>query len=233
MPARTCDIAQVSHVPAPRTAITRIPEKGSTDRAELDRLLDAMPVGHVGLVDDGHPVVIPTFVARDGDRLLVHGSTGSRWMRALAAGAPASVAVTAWDGILLARSVFESSLHYRSAVLFGTFTVIEGQDKPAALEVMVESIAPGRTGEVRASTAQELAATLILALPIERWSLKISAGPPGDPPGDVAGPAWAGLLPLTLQVGAPVAAPDLRAGIALAPSAQRLASAQFTGRGPK
>lgn len=208
---------------AANTRITRIAEKGSEDREALNALLDAVPIGHVGLVADGLPVVIPTFVARDGDTLLAHGSTGSGWMRRLAAGAPASVAVTSWEGIVLARSAFESSLHYRSAVLFGTFATLDGADKLRALDLMVDSIAPGRLTEVRPSTGQELAATLILALPIERWSLKISDGWPEDGPDDVAGSAWAGVLPVTTQVGEPVPAPDLRPGIATPPSALALA----------
>lgn len=206
----------------PSTRLTRLPEKGSSDRTALDSLLDGEYVGHVGVVRDGHPVVVPTAIARDGDRLLVHGSTGSGWMRALAAGADACVTVTALDGVVVARSAFESSMHYRSAVLFGRFEALDGDDKARALDVVVEKLIPGRGAEVRASTAKELAATLVLAMPIEAWSLKVSDGWPEDEPSDVAGDAWAGVVPLRLTPGDPRPAPDLRPGIPVPPSVDRL-----------
>lgn len=209
----------------PITHITRLPEKGVTDREQLDALLDEEYVGHVGLVRDGRPVVVPTAVARDRDRLLVHGSTGSGWMRALAAGADACVTVTSLHGLVVARSTFESSMHYRSAVLFGRFTALEGADKATALDVIVDKLLPGRRAEVRPSTAKELAATVVLAMPIETWSLKVSDGWPDDPTADVEGDAWAGVVPLRLTPGEPLPAPDLRDGIDVPPSVQRLTEA--------
>ena len=206
----------------PDTTITRLPEKAVTDRSVLDALLDEEYVGHVGVVRDGHPVVVPTAIARDGDRLLVHGSTGSGWMRALAAGADACVTVTSLGGIVVARSTFESSMHYRSAVLFGRFTALQGDDKARALDAIVEKLIPGRGAEVRASTAKELAATLVLSLPIEQWSLKVSDGWPDDDPSDVEGDAWAGVVPLRLIPGDPLPAPDLRPGIDVPPSVRTL-----------
>jgi uncharacterized protein len=206
-----------------RTSITRIPEKGVTDRAALDALLDEVYLGHIGLVRDGAPVVIPTAVVRDGDRVLVHGSTGSGWMRGLASGAPACVTVTALDAVVVARSTFESSFHYRSAVLLGAFTRLDGDDKARALDAVAERLIPGRVAEVRASTPRELAATMVLAMPIDEWSLKVSADWPEDPAADVAGDAWAGVLPLTRPtVREALAAPDLRAGIPLPPSVRGL-----------
>lgn len=204
------------------TRPTRYPELAVPDRAALDALLDDVVVGHVGLVADGHPVVVPTAVARDGDTLLVHGSTGSRWMRLLAAGAPASVAVTALDGIVVARSAFESSVHYRSAVLFGAFTALEGAEKVRALTVFTDRIIPGRSREVRPSTAKELAATLVLALPIAEWSLKASHAWPEDGPDDVAGPAWAGVVGTWQGYGPAVPAPDLPPDTPLPPSVAAL-----------
>ncbi len=206
----------------PSTRITRLPEKGVTDRQALDALLDEEYVGHVGLVRDGQPVVVPTAIARDGDRLVVHGSTGAGWMRALADGADACVTVTRLDAVVVARSAFESSMHYRSAVLFGRFTALEGDDKARALDVVVEKLIPGRGVEVRPSTAKELAATLVLAMPIETWSLKVSDGWPDDPPSDVDGDAWAGVVPLRLTPGDPLPAPDLRPGIDVPPSVHGL-----------
>lgn len=204
------------------TALTRLPEKASTERAQLDSLLDACTVCHVGFSVDGQPVVVPTAVARDDDRVLLHGSTGSRWMRHLASGSPAAVAVTALEGIVVARSAFESSMHYRSAVIFGRCVPLEGEPKTAALDVLTEHLLPGRVAEVRRPTAKELAATLVLALPIETWSLKISADWPEDPPEDVEGQAWAGVVPLSTTYGEPLAAPDLTPGIQLPVSVSSL-----------
>ncbi len=210
-----------------RTQITRLREKGSTDRAELDRLLDDARVGHFALVaDDGHPVVIPTAIVRDRDRVLAHGSTGSRWMRALAAGVPTSLAVTEVSGVVVARSAFESSLHYRSAVLFGSCTEVGPAGKPAAVDLITEALLPGRTAEIRPPSERELAATLILEFPIGEWSLKVSKKWPEDPPEDVAGGAWAGVVPFVSGHGAPEAAPDLRAGIEVPDSVRRLADAR-------
>ena len=206
----------------PRTEITRLGEYAVDDREVLDALLDSARVAHVGLVDDGWPVVIPTAVARDGDRVIVHGSTGSRWLRSLASGAPACVTVTALDGLVLARSAFESSMHYRSAVLFGACTPLEGAEKSRALDVLTDSLVPGRVAEVRRPTTKELAATLLLAMPIERWSLKVSDGWPEDPDSDVAGPAWAGVVPMSIAYGEPQPAPDLRPGIDPPPSVRAL-----------
>jgi nitroimidazol reductase NimA-like FMN-containing flavoprotein (pyridoxamine 5'-phosphate oxidase superfamily) len=203
----------VSIPPATRRP-TRLAEKASTDRAALDALLDGALVGHFGLVaEDGTPVVIPTAVVRDGDRVLAHGSTGSRWMRLLATGAPTALAVTAYDGLVVARSAFESSIRYRSAVLFGACTVLDAAEKEIVLDLVTERLLPGRVAEVRRPTKAELAATLVLSLPIDDWSLKVSAGWPEDEDDDVAGPAWAGVVPLHEVYGAPLGAPDLRAGI--------------------
>ncbi|WP_375485280.1 pyridoxamine 5'-phosphate oxidase family protein [uncultured Jatrophihabitans sp.] len=208
--------------PGPATTPTRLREKASTDRAQLDELLDSVQVGHVALVVDGHPVTLPTLVVRDGDRVLTHGSTGSPWLRALAGGADSCLAVTALDGLVVARSAFESSMHYRSAMLFGRWTRLTGGEATDALDVVTEALLPGRTAEVRRPTDRELAATVVLTLPIERWSLKVSADWPDDPDDDVAGDAWAGVVPRTAGWGSPRPAPDLRDGIAVPPSVRGL-----------
>ena len=204
------------------TEMTRMPEKGVRDEEQLHALLDSQYVGHVGLVRDGLPLVVPTGIARQGDRVLVHGSTGSGWMRQLADGADACVTVTSLHGLVVARSTFESSFHYRSAVLFGRFTPLEGTEKQTALDAVVEHFLPGRTGEVRASTARELAATLVLAMPIETWSLRVSENWPEDEPSDVAGDAWAGVVPMTSALGTPLPAPDLRPGTDVPASVRNL-----------
>lgn len=198
--------------------MTRYPDKASQDVAELHALLDQVHLAHVGLMADGFPLVIPTGIARDGDRVLVHGSTGSRWMRQLAEEVDACVSVTSLDAVVVARSAFESSFHYRSAVLFGRFTPVAEPEKAAALEVVIEALIPGRSAEVRPSTERELAATLVLAMPLEQWSLRLSHAWPDDENDDVAGPSWAGVVPVRTAHGHPLAAPDLREGIDVPPS---------------
>jgi hypothetical protein len=142
-------------------------------------------------------------------------------MRRLAEGVPTCLAVTALDGVVVARSAFESSLHYRSAVLFGNCSVVE--DRAGALDRITERLIPGRSGEIRRPRSPELAATLVLSLPIAEWSLKISDGWPDDPDDDVSGPSWAGVVPTRTGYGDPQAAPDLRAGIAVPASVLNLA----------
>jgi nitroimidazol reductase NimA-like FMN-containing flavoprotein (pyridoxamine 5'-phosphate oxidase superfamily) len=209
-----------------RTQITRLPELASTERQELDQLLDSARVGHFAFVLDGSPVVIPTGIARDGDSVLAHGSTASRWMRTLADGAAVCLAVTQLEGLVVARSAFESSMLYRSAVVFGSCAVVSDPDaKRTALDVLTNAFLPGRVGEIREPSKKELAATLVLRLPIEEWSLKISTDWPEDPPNDVAGTAWAGIVPLHASWGDPMAAPDLEAGIEEPPSVRSLAAA--------
>jgi nitroimidazol reductase NimA-like FMN-containing flavoprotein (pyridoxamine 5'-phosphate oxidase superfamily) len=211
----------VSRTAEPRRGI-RLPELASTDRAALDALLDEALVGHFALVaEDGTPAVIPTAVIRDGDRVLCHGSTGSRWMRRLASGEPTALGVTSYDGLVVARSAFESAIHYRSAVVFGRCTQVT-DDKERVLDLITERLLPGRVAEVRRPTKAELAATQVLALPIEDWSLRIYDGWPEDGPDDVAGPAWAGVVPLRQRYAAPLAAPDLAPGIAVPPSVRAL-----------
>lgn len=209
----------------PRTSPARMRELVVTERAELDRLLDEVVIAHVGLAagpgDPARPdtgpgdvVVIPTALARDTDSILIHGSTGAGWMRLAADGRSACVTVTAVDGIVVARSGFESSFRYRSAVLFGAFRPVPTDAREHALQIITERILPGRSGELRAPLPRELAATLVLRMPISEWSMKVSAGWPDDPAEDVAGDTWAGVIPLSpARPGAPEAAPDLRPGI--------------------
>jgi nitroimidazol reductase NimA-like FMN-containing flavoprotein (pyridoxamine 5'-phosphate oxidase superfamily) len=218
------DLRRPTRLPA------RLAEKASTDRADLDALLDTARVGHFAVVaDDGTPAVIPTMVVRDGDRVLVHGSTGSRWMRRLATGVPTALGVTAYDGLVVARSAFESSIRYRSAVVFGRCSTV-ADDKERFLDLVTEALVPGRSTEVRRPTRAELAATLVLALPLDDWSLKISAGWPEDEDDDVAGPAWAGVVPVREVYDAPLAAPDLREDIDVPPSVRALGARTRTAR---
>jgi nitroimidazol reductase NimA-like FMN-containing flavoprotein (pyridoxamine 5'-phosphate oxidase superfamily) len=206
-----------------RTRITRLPELGSSDRRELDRLLDDARIGHFAFVLDGEPVVIPTAIARDGDSVLAHGSTGSGWMRQLAAGGRVCLAVTLLEGLVVARSAFESSMLYRSAVIFGRCVAVdEPAEKRAVLDLLTDTFLPGRVAEVREPSTKELASTLVLRLPIEEWSLKVSTDWPEDPPEDARGPAWAGVVPLHTSYGPPADTPDLRAGIEVPASVRAL-----------
>lgn len=199
----------------PSTRVSRLSEKQDTSRSALDDLLDSTPLATVALIRDGHPAVFPTGFARMGDLLVIHGSTGSPWLRALAAGASAAVSVTVLDGVVVARSGFESSFRYRSAAIFGVFERVPDADRVGYLDALTDSFIPGRVAELRASNRKELAATLALTLPIgeDNWSLKVSAGWPEDPAEDVAGDSWAGVVPLTITYGAPQPAPDLTPGI--------------------
>ena len=205
-------------MPTRRTTVRRAPDRGVYDREVVHAILDAGKVAHVGFVHDAQPFVIPIAYARDGDRILLHGSGGSRMMRALAAGAPACVTVTIVDGLVLARSVFHHSMNYRSVVALGTATKLDGKEKAAALETLVDALVPGRSAEARGPNPAEMAATMILAFPLEEASAKVRSGPPVDDPEDVSLPIWAGTVPLALEYRAPEPAPDVPDGAPLPPS---------------
>jgi nitroimidazol reductase NimA-like FMN-containing flavoprotein (pyridoxamine 5'-phosphate oxidase superfamily) len=219
-------------VSQPSTLVSRLSEKQNTSRADLYALLDATPLATIALVRDGHPAVFPTGFARVGDDFVIHGSTGSPWMRAVAQGAAVAVSVTTLDGVVVARSAFESSFHYRSAVLYGTFQEV-GDDKEGYLEALTESFIPGRVAELRASSRRELAATMALKLAIGEgnWSLKVSDGWPEDPDDDVAAGAWAGVVPLTTVYGEPRRAPDCPADVPVPDSVRRMAG-ELTNKRP-
>lgn len=208
----------------PSTRVTRLREKQRTAREDLDELLDATPLATVALIRDGHPVAFPIGFARLGDDLVIHGSTGSPWLRALSDGEPAAVSVTTLDGVVVARSGFESSFHYRSASLYGRFNLISEDDKGQVLEALTDAFIPGRVAELRTSTRRELAASLALRLPItaDNWSLKVSAGWSEDPESDVAAGAWAGVVPLTVSYGTPRRAPDCPPDIPVPASVQAM-----------
>jgi nitroimidazol reductase NimA-like FMN-containing flavoprotein (pyridoxamine 5'-phosphate oxidase superfamily) len=196
--------------PLPRTQVRRLPSKQVNAREVLDQLLDEVVVGHVAGVDDGQPYVPPVAVVRDGDRVVFHGSTASRLFRALAAGAATCLTVTLVDGLVLARSQFESSMQYRSAMVLGSCEVLEGDVKAAALRTLTEQLMPGRGQHAREASPKELAATTVLSLPLDEWSLKVSDAPPDDADEDLDRPVWAGVVPLQRSWGEPVPAPDLR-----------------------
>jgi nitroimidazol reductase NimA-like FMN-containing flavoprotein (pyridoxamine 5'-phosphate oxidase superfamily) len=203
----------VTAAPSPgreRTQVRRLPEKQVTGRAALHGVLDACRVAHVATRDpDGQPYVLPVAYARDNDHVLVHGSTGSRLFRVLAAGAPTCLTVTVLDALVLARSAFESSMHYRSAMVLGSCETVPADETLRCLEVLTEHLMPGRWAQLRAPTAKELAATTLLRLPLIEWSVKVSDRWPDDAVDDLDEPVWAGVLPLHSTFGAPRPAPDL------------------------
>jgi hypothetical protein len=193
-----------------RTTVRRIAEKTVKDREVGYAILDAGFVAHVAVVDDtGQPYVVPVGYARDGDRVLFHGSTGSRLFRGLASGQSTCLTVTLLDGMVLARSTFESSMNYRGVMVLGQCQVLEGTEKDRALEVITEHLLPGRWAEARHPNKKELAQTLVLALALTEMSVKVSAGPPDDADDDIARPIWAGVVPIVETFGAPQPAPDL------------------------
>jgi uncharacterized protein len=198
-----------------RVRLRRRRERGSYERALLDEILDEGLVAHLGIVDaEGQPFVIPTLHARAGDVVYCHGSSASRTLRNLAAGAPACLTVSLLDGLVLARSVMHHSANYRSAMLLGHARAIEDrEEKLAALRAIVEHIVPGRWADARPPTDNELKATAVLALAIDEASAKVRTGPPLDDEEDYALDVWAGVIPLARAVSEPEPDPRLRAGI--------------------
>lgn len=193
-----------------RTQIKRLPQRGDYDRALIHQILDEALVCHVGFVVNDQPFVIPTAYGRVGDRLYIHGSPASRMLRTLKADVEVCVTVTLLDGLVLARSAFHHSMNYRSVVVFGKATVVEeSTEKLAALKAFTEHVVPGRWTEVRPPTAQELAGTLVLSLPLHEASAKVRTGPPKDDEADYALPVWAGELPLRLTTLTPIPDPQL------------------------
>jgi nitroimidazol reductase NimA-like FMN-containing flavoprotein (pyridoxamine 5'-phosphate oxidase superfamily) len=176
----------------------------------MHAILDAGLVAHLAVTDaDNQPYVVPVGYARDGDRVLFHGSTGSRLFRGLADGQPTCLTVALLDGLVLARSTFESSMHYRAVMVLGVAQKVTGPAKLAALEVITEHLLPGRWSEARHPSEKELAATLVLALPLDEVSVKVADGPPTDEPDDLSRPIWAGVVPMREVLGSPIDAPDL------------------------
>ena len=171
-------------------------------------MLDEGIVCHVGVATDDGPVVIPMVYARDGDRLLIHGSQASRLMRAGKAGIPVCVTVTLLDGLVLARSAFHHAVNYRSVVVMGTATPVDDLgERAAALDAVVEGLVPGRTADARAADEREMRATMVLSLPLDECSVKARTGGPLDEDEDLSLPVWAGVIPLTTVPGAPVPDP--------------------------
>lgn len=193
-----------SSAPTPRTRIVREPERAVYDRAAAYEVLDEGFICHVGFSVDNQPYVIPTGYGRSGDNLYIHGSAASRMLRNLDQGVPVCVTVTVLDGLVLARSIFNHSMNYRSVVVLGTAkAVTDAAEKLEALRLLSEHILPGRWAESRLPNEKELKATMILRLPVEEFSAKVRQGPAIDDEDDYAFRTWAGVLPLNTLPGTP------------------------------
>jgi nitroimidazol reductase NimA-like FMN-containing flavoprotein (pyridoxamine 5'-phosphate oxidase superfamily) len=191
--------------PTERTRVVREAQRGVYDRESIYKILDEGFVCHVGFSVDGQPYVIPTLFARVDDAIYFHGSAASRMLRNLSGGIPVSVTVTLIDGFVLARSVFNHSMNYRSVVALGKAALVDApKEKLEALHAFTEKLLPGRWNDARQPNEKELKVTSILRLPLTEASAKIRTGPPMDDDPDYALPVWAGVIPLQLARGAPI-----------------------------
>jgi nitroimidazol reductase NimA-like FMN-containing flavoprotein (pyridoxamine 5'-phosphate oxidase superfamily) len=196
--------------PTSRTRLVREPQRAVYDRAAAYEILDEGFICHVGFVADGHPFVIPTGYGRVGDNLYIHGSAASRMLRNLDQGIPVCVTVTLLDGLVLARSIFNHSMNYRSVVVLGkAMAVTDPDEKLTALRQLSEHILPGRWVESRLPNEKELKATLVMRLPITEFSAKVRQGDPIDDEEDYSFPTWAGVIPLEMVAAAPINDPRL------------------------
>jgi nitroimidazol reductase NimA-like FMN-containing flavoprotein (pyridoxamine 5'-phosphate oxidase superfamily) len=200
---------------AERTRLRRAPEQGSHERRDLEDVLDAGWICHLGIVIDGWPMVLPTTYGRDGEHLYLHGSVASRSLRT-GTQQPICVTVTHVDGLVVARSLFNHSVNYRSALMYGTAEILRGADKLDGLRVIADHIVPGQWDYARRPTPRELAQTTVLRLPLQQASVKTSVGPPGDGEGeDTELPVWAGEIPVRLAAGVPRTAPGVPDGVTI------------------
>lgn len=201
-----------------RVRVRRSPRRAHYDQDTVHAILDAGMVCHLGYVVDGQPYVVPTLYGRDGDRILVHGSAASRAL-VTASTLRVCVTVTHFDGVVVARSLFNHSANYRSVVVVGQARVIDGdRRKTEALRILTEHCVPGRWDEARAPNGKELRATTVLELALDEASAKVRTGPPDDDEHDLALDVWAGVVPVDVVALPPVPDPALRDGIPVPPS---------------
>lgn len=202
--------------PSDRTCVRRVPERACYDVASINAILDEGFVCHLAFVVEGQPFAMPTGYVRQGERLLVHGSSASRMVRTLATGVDVCLTVTLVDGLVLARSAFHHSVNYRSVVVLGkALPLTDPREKLEALELFTNHMVPGRWAEVRGPNEQELKATAVLALPLKEASAKVRKGPPNDLAEDLTLPVWAGVVPMTVRVHAPIAADGVPASVSV------------------
>lgn len=199
-----------TQMPTPRTRVVREADRAVYDRETIYRILDEGFLCHVGFVVDGQPFVIPTSYGRKDASLYIHGSAASRMLRQMQTmqdkgGAPICITVTLLDGLVLARSVFNHSMNYRSVVILGKAALVDDpEEKLAALRILSEHILPGRWDDARQPNQRELKTTSVLRVPIEEFSAKVRIGPPIDDEEDYSFPTWAGVVPLEMVAGAPI-----------------------------
>jgi uncharacterized protein len=204
------EIQPETQMPTARTRVVREAHRGVYDRATAYRILDEGFLCHVGFVTNGQPFVIPTSYGRKDASLYIHGSAASRMLRQMKEGLPVCVTVTLLDGLVLARSVFNHSMNYRSVVILGKAVLVDDpEEKLAALRVLSEHILPGRWDDARQPNERELKQTSVLRVPIEEFSAKVRTGPPIDDEEDYSFPTWAGVVPLEMKAGAPIDDPKL------------------------
>jgi nitroimidazol reductase NimA-like FMN-containing flavoprotein (pyridoxamine 5'-phosphate oxidase superfamily) len=197
-------------MPTARTRVVRESERGIYDRNTVYRILDEGFICHVGFVVDGQPFVIPTSYGRKDANLYIHGSAASRMLSQMKQGIAVCVTVTLLDGLVLARSVFNHSMNYRSVVILGKATLVEDpEEKLVSLRLLSEHIIPGRWDDARQPNERELKATSVLRLAIEEYSAKVRTGPPIDDEEDYGFPAWAGVIPLEMRAGEAIGDPGL------------------------
>jgi hypothetical protein len=202
-----------SQLPTPRTRVVREPHRAVYDREAVYRILDEGFLCHVGFAVDGQPFVIPTSYGRKDASLYIHGSAASRMLRQMKQDIPVCITVTLLDGLVLARSVFNHSMNYRSALILGTATLVDDPaEKLEALRILSEHILPGRWADSRQPNQSELKQTSVLRIPIEEFSAKVRVGPAIDDEEDYSFPTWAGVLPLEIKTGAPINDDRLDAG---------------------
>jgi len=203
-----------TQIPTTRTRVVREPHRGVYDREEVYRILDEAFLCHVGFAVDGQPFVIPTSFGRKDANLYIHGSAASRMLRQMKEGVPVCITVTLLDGLVLARSVFNHSMNYRSVVILGKATLVDDpKEKLEGLKVLSDHILPGRWDDSRQPNEQELKATSLLRVPIEEFSAKVRTGPPIDDAEDMNFPTWAGVVPIELTAGTPIDDQQLDPGI--------------------
>ncbi len=206
-----------------RTKLNRISYKASHEVSDLYSVLDSNLVAHVALVQDGRPLVIPMAYGRVEDIIYLHGSSGSRLMRLLENEPEVCVSITELTALKVARSTFNSGMHYRSVVIFGRASLVSDEKKDEALNALSDAMIPGRVAEVRASTKKELAATVIVSLPLDECSVKISVNEVDDDEGDLNLGTWAGIVPFVTTIGEPIPADDEAAGLEVPASVRNLA----------
>ncbi|MEU3470491.1 pyridoxamine 5'-phosphate oxidase family protein [Streptomyces sp. NPDC048387] len=212
-------VTPVDYAPTERTVPSRSRDRARYDRETVHAILDQSYLCHLGFVRDGAPVVLPTLFGRVGETLYVHGSTGSRPLRAAGKedpGLPVCLTVTHVDGLVLAKSAFHHSINYRSVVVHGTaYEVTDEAERRMALDALVDHVVPGRSADSRPANAKELAATAVIRLDLNEVSAKLRTGGPNDDAEDLDLPHWSGVVPVAPAYGTPVPAAELAPGIAV------------------